>query len=431
MRFARITLLSVLCLFLMGQDYNIQFTRRSGGGGVSELSALIFGGSRANIPTADTVFYPIWAGVQTDDGVITESEQVISAPGNFTDMRIELSGDIGTATDDSTWTLMKNGSDTSLTCDIDGAGDTEDDCEVSSTVAVVAGDRVVLKVVTLNTPAGVKPGWSFHFTSTNDDEQNLLGHYDSTHTSATRHGPVGGGHNNGDFGAVPNQTLFPISGTIKNLRIAVDVCPGSGATRVYTVMVNENPTSISCQLTGTSCGLACSDTSTSPVTVNAGDRVVIRDTPSNTPVTMETAVGLTFVTGTTNKFIFGPNYSGNAPSTTVNTYIHVSGLSQVITDLSVRESAVQRAFTVTNMNIRLNTAPGGTDSWAFTLLDDGVDTSPIVECVVTGTAKVCGTDFSGTTSIANDAEITIEIDPSAGGPIVPLYITIGLAGTVP
>lgn len=431
MRPLRVVLVFLLCLPLMGQMYNTPFAPRGG----TPLSALIFGGSRNDLPDATATYYALWGGVVTDDDTIANAEQVISAPGNFTAMRIGLSADIGPNNDDSTWTLQIDGVDTALTCPIDGTGGTQDFCEVAATVHVDAGDRVVLEVVTLNTPQGI-PGWSFHFTSDNSDEQNLLGHYDSTNTANARHGTVTGSFAAGDFDADKIGTLVAIDGTIKNLQIATDVCPGAGASRVYTVQINGSDTDpiISCTLSGASpCGDGatdvCADTATEADAVSAGDYITIEDVPASTPVTMETSVGLTFITGTTDKFIFG-FASTDAPLNSGVEYAHISGESLFGSTVNTRESPAQRAFTVTDMRVLLKTAPGTSESLVITLTDDGIDTSPIVECTVSGTAFTCGTPFSGTTAIADNGEIALETAPSAsattGGGVL-----IGLAGTVP
>ena len=430
----------VLCLPLMGQDYGSGIamvnTRSAVDPGPTGLAVIMFGGARQGIPNNDTEWYSIWGGaVSTNLNAITEAESVITTSGDFIDMYVKLSGDIGGNNDDATFTLMVNGNTTALTCTIDGKGGTQDDCPdtpLDVNVHVDPGDRVALRVVTTDGVTGVL-GFSVHFIADNDDEQNFLGHYNANQSSNTRHGGVTGSIDVGQFFEDQVETLMPIGGTIGNLRIAVDVCPGAGAQRVYTLRINQADTSpkITCTISGAAgCDKFCSDTATAANTIVARDRISITDTPSGSPVAMETATGITFFTGSSGKFVFGGT-SGSEQSTSVNTYTQLSGPSQYNTVINNRESPSVLAFTVTDMDVRLREDPGSGTDYVFTLLDEAADTSPLVDCAVLGTATVCDSVFSGTTAIDAKAEISIESDPSATPPLLSIVAAVYFAGTIP
>jgi len=442
----KLLIICALCLPLMGQDYGSGIAmvnyQPTGGGAATPLSVLIFGSHFQSILDDTTVYYSIWGTINSATTTESETFQVISTPGNFTDLRVELSSDVGDAGDDAIFTFRVNGNDSSplMECRIDGeTSGSQIECETSVTVHVDAGDLVSLELLTLNTPGFTLPRWTFHFTSDNNDEQNLLGQYDAGHNSGIKHGPVAAAYFlGGQTNAQHVGLLVPISGQVKNLYIEADVCPGTGDTRVYTVFINGSTTSpaITCTLSGlTNCGdgntLQCSDTSTDAATVSAGDYITVEDNiTAGSPVDMKTSVGLTFITGTTNKFLFG-TVTVDTPNTAGTEWISVVGESRFDSESNSRITA-QRAFTVTNMNALLITAPGGSESWQITLLEGGSDTAAPVQCTITGASQVCGSDWAGTPeAIANNASISMKFDPSAMAPVSTTGVLIGIAGTVP
>ena len=145
---------------------------------------------------------------------------------------------------------------------------------------------------------------------------------------------------------------------------------------------------------------------------------------------MEISVGLTFVTGTINKFLFGSG-TDNPTNRAATEYLQPSGQAagQYHATENLREITAQRAFTITDMDAKFVTAPGATNAWTITINED--TTATAVTCDMSGTTDTCDTAFSGSEAVANNAEITIELAEKTATATDSTGSMYGLAGTVP
>ncbi len=112
--------------------------------------------------------------------------------------------------------------------------------------------------------------------------------YFATPTNASRYIGMGESDTSETKVALP----LPTGGTLKGLQVRQSVASGaSSRSYTYRVYVNGNTTGVTCPITGAT-QLTCS--STSSVTVTAGDRVALLVTPSNGQQAPSTAASATW-----------------------------------------------------------------------------------------------------------------------------------------
>lgn len=120
--------------------------------------------------------------------------------------------------------------------------------------------------------------------------------------------------------------------------------------------------------------------------------------------------------------------SGGAPTSGTNYISLTSGKSNFNNPETTRQTVIPIACTLSNLYVKVTTAPGGTASWTFKVYKNGVGQT--VTCAITGAATTAN-DTTHTVSIAAGDRISLECiaatTPTAMGQF---YATILLTSSV-
>jgi hypothetical protein len=132
----------------------------------------IFGSSRNGTINTTTTQYMGLQGNAAADSTLANREQVMPTAGTLNALYVETSGTPSNG-DGFLFKVYKNGSATSLACDI---YDTDRVCSNTNSVSFSAGDRVALEVDPDNTPTASRSvRWGLKWSPTTDGEAILLG----------------------------------------------------------------------------------------------------------------------------------------------------------------------------------------------------------------------------------------------------------------
>jgi hypothetical protein len=424
------TLALISCLFLMGQQYNVPFSPQAAG---SPLTSMMFGRQLQFMPDTGTWYSSPMGGKLSGgfDSVEAEGRQIISAPGEFTGLRVQLDNAL-TGTDTATFTLLIEETSSNLSCVIDAAVASPADIECEDTCSdcdVVEGNTINLEVVTVGTSFGEGfPGWSLSFVSTNDDEQNLTGHEDTNHSSGTEYGTLCG-NTESDTTATLVGCLIPADGVIKDFVVEATACPGGGTReRTMTVQVNGSNAdtgngTLQCNMDGVSCTNPC-PTDTSVVTVSAGDWIGVENAViANSPDFVQTYYAVTYVPDTS-----GVGITMMATRNTTNNaatwYQGVGGNHAWRTTLNTAEIPAFEAFTIRDVFIHHPTAVT-TGTWTTNIMEE---TSGVVAVAIT-TGNTEST-LAADEPIADNAEIGVQLVPTST-PTDTTGYKVGISYTVP
>jgi hypothetical protein len=340
--------------------------------------------------------------------------QLVSRAGTISQLFVELSAAPGAGAGDGySFTLRKNGADTTLTCTITQPATSASN--TANSVAVVAGDYIDIKCVPLNTPsASPYAQWSMQFASGAANESLLLGNQTAAAAGSTYYSPVQAVSNNGATGTeADNQQPCPTTGTIKNLYAKVAVAPGVGNTYIYMLRKNGADTTLTCTIAGAA--TTANDVANS-VAVVAGDLLDVRCTATAGAIASQGCTGMTFVATTNGESIIAGCATGDDLNNAATEYNSIGGGGSV--NWNATEAQLQQlagvAFSAKNLYIALTGSPGGGKSYAFMLRQDSDVTA--LTCTVAD-ANTTASDTTHTVLINSGGNLDLRVVPS-GTPTV-------------
>lgn len=376
----------------------------------------LIGGHAIQLPTSGTN-YTVLVGhtTTTPDTVETSHQQLISAPGTLSGLRVLL--DAAPAGTGSYQVQVRiNSGPGTVTCTVSGAATTCSDLVNSDTVA--AGDIVDLSFTATNTPTTSRPRWTLIFTPTTAEETNLV--LGTTTFQAGDALPLNGYA----VGYATNnraKAIFPVAGTLKNLYIHNTDLFGTGGTATVTVYVNDIASALTCSITDPA--TTCHDT-THSVSIAANDAVYVRrDDVTGAGFTFHLAT--TFVPTASGNQIVTSNDSGTMTNNSTQ-YFQVCDADAVLTTTEAQANQLSSALTATNISVALDASPGGTTGYTFTLSVNNTPTA--LACTVSGTNTTC--NASG--SIAVTAGQTLDtVKTIASGVPTARRAKVGYAFNIP
>lgn len=301
-----------------------------------------------------------------------------------------------------TFTIVKNGVDTSLVCVISGTS--TDGSDTTNTVSFSAGDTVSIKSVPSGGPpsaANIRFGWMF---AAGSGESIIMGSTRVTalSTSATEYGALQGCAANS--ATLSNRdAVIPTAGTISNLFVETSDFPGSAKSYTFSILKNGSSTSApSCSVSGAG-STTCSNTGTS-LSFAAGDTIAIEVVPSGTPTAVRArwAVKWTPTTDGEN-LILGS--SGSAMNTAGATrYLSPSGTSNSWGSSEATFQTLGLGFVMKKWFVALGTAPGGAASYTF---KNRIDLADGAMSIAISGANTTGSDTTNTNTIVAGNKINI------------------------
>lgn len=185
-------------------------------------------------------------------------------------------------------TIYKNGSATSLTCLLTGAGSgagvtTCNDISGGHSITVAAGDSISIEAAPTGTPSVGTVRASLRWVPTIAGEAIAQVVTVAPSSSLTRYSSIMGQISTTSEAATLDS-LAPSAFTVKKLFAAVSAAPGGAANRVITLRQGtgggQSSTALTCTIPSGSA--SCSDTSNS-VPVSAGDLLNTQQVPNSTP----------------------------------------------------------------------------------------------------------------------------------------------------
>src|SRR3990167_8213085 len=192
-------------------------------------------------------------------------------------------------------------------------------------------------------------------------------------------------------------------GTVKNLRILLDVSPGSGTSYTFTVRKNGSNASLACSIADTA--TSCQD-STNSFSVSGGDLLTIESSPSGTPASVLVKWTTVFDSTTNQESLMSGGSGGTGTGGTPTTYIQPNH-HFLNSDEVDNQELIPIAGTIKNLYFR--SSCNVINPWIITLRVNG--TSTTLTCTVT--SLTCS-DTANSVSVAVGDLISLELDRDAG-----------------
>lgn len=415
MRLARIALLSLLCLPLMGQQYNIPFN--PSGDAPMFKSVWFCKTPDTLLTTAGTEYFAVMGCMNTlMSTTLNQHEGVVSLGGTLTDMIVNLEADIGGNNDDAIFTLMINGSPSNLTCTVEGGGGTQTTCDdLNENVTVSVGDRLAIRVETITCPCGGQTASvSIAYETATANASILIGHTGATVVSNQNLSIMGsdGSEDEGNWAEI--ALIAPTDGTFRNLHVKLaSPLTNSGATQTFAIDEDGTASSVTCQIavdSGAPGDQECSDTSNT-LTVVAGNQYTISSDVSGTPGLQPNAYGITFIATTAGEFILAAA-SDNAPDPLTVEFMAITAGDGTWDTDNGDVSEVILAINAKALYAAVSVVPGASpNAWDFTLSKDATDTA--LTCNIGTAATACNLTGQSIAYNGTSEVISIELTPTS------------------
>jgi len=199
--------------------------------------------------------------------------------------------------------------------------------------------------------------------------------------------------------------IMPTAGTVKNLYVKTTTDPTPG-TYTFAIMKNGVAQTLTCAITTGS--TSCNDT-THTFTVAQGDAISLRSIPTASAGTLNDIQVSLLISST----VAGESLISGAATTATNTttlYFAPQGINAGNATQANRAVVMPSAGNISEMWVDLSVAPGGADTYTFTLVKGGSDQTQT--CTVTGAAVTCN-DTGHSISVAAGDLISIKRVASA------------------
>jgi hypothetical protein len=217
-------------------------------------------------------------GMVTDEG---QARRLITVPGTLSDLYVVANANPGGGTKTYRITLYVNGVAKALTADIVGTATTSSD--LVNTVAVVAGDRIDVEYIAVNSPtAGRAVAIGFTFTPDTDGEVPMpCGALDPLNTSSTEYNAISIGRLNSTWnGTIVNRSLYAPAMSLSDLYVLLQLNPDAGNKYNFTLFVDGNPTALTVEISGTA---TSGNDTVNVVEVPDGKLVTLQVVPTSNP----------------------------------------------------------------------------------------------------------------------------------------------------
>jgi hypothetical protein len=257
------------------------------------------------------------------------------------------------------YTVIRNGSSTPLSGVI---SDTDTEVTLRSMVLISPGDNLYIRVRPVNDPSQYNQHISLVFFTT--DSEGAASASDSHWSGSTDKDNSGRylslGYNYQGDDEIERSVVAAEGKTISDLRVELEVAPGSGKSWTFTLRKNEVNTSLAVTISNTA--KTGSDLANS-VATSPGDGISIRAEPSGSPA--DTRIGFSMkLHGIANSHLIGggDEFRVNTPG-----YSYPIGEGASTSDGSYQAMA-NAGMTITALFVKLDTAPGNGKSRTCTLV---------------------------------------------------------------
>jgi hypothetical protein len=340
------------------------------------MSSVIFGYSDG--PSASATNFTIIGSSNTAVSWTTpESAAALPMPVTSTLSNLYVSLQVAPGTGKSlAFTVMKNGSPTSLTVTISDTSTTATD--VINTASFTAADTISLKCVPTGTPTvSGRVAWNMQSSATG---QPMFVNTQSSTTAAT-FGPIIG------YGASTTESrevgIMPTGGTLSKLYVTVTAAPGVGNSKIFAL--RNGGVSQALTATISDANTSSNDTSNS-ATVAAGDRLAIQISVSGAPTTSTAKYSLLFTPTNPTEFVtvFGIDLT---PSTSVTNFAPPISIGSNWDTTESTKYFIPGNYTMKKFYARTATASGAGNAYTFTIRNNAADSLLTTTCTNTTTIQ--------------------------------------------
>lgn len=366
------------------------------------MRSIVIGGI-ATAPSTTATNYIFMHATNISTWSATESSRTGIIPHALTlsSLQVSLTGAPG-GTASWTFTVRKNGADTTLTCTITGSATTGNDFK--DNVSFAAGDTIDLEVIPSGSPAApTQLAWS------------------AQQSASLLFGVLGGSASNVSNSAASFNGLqanfswnsteskiyspMPTAGTFKNLYVSLGSAPGAGTSYTFTLLKNSVATALTTTVSGT--GTTSNDT-TDTVTVGAGDTVSIQATPTGTPGSAPCSWALSFAPTIDGQSFF---LYGDGSTTSSASVEYEQPLGRATTAWGTTQTGRTlplQAGTLGALYVLLSSTPGAAKSYVFGVQQNGVTTA--LATTISGSNSTG--NFTTNISVANGDNFGLIATPS-------------------
>jgi len=363
--------------------------------------------------------YMTLTGMHFSERTEADADGIIPTDGVLSDYDFRASADIGAAGDDVTVTLRLNGSDTGMSCTLEGetsGSQTVPSCS-GGPITVSVGDLVnyVAVVAGASTPdAGVQLQHSIVFTSDTPNETIYMSRSSSTLEEFTQwwaFNTIESGRNSSQLDQAYCQMPFQTDSTITKLYVQVLTACGSGDSAVFKMDENgSDANEISCTIANaaTEC-----DSEAQTATVSQGDKYAFKRTPTAGCDVGSSLFRISVVIVNTDDEFAGWSHSRESVSPTDTdhtTFNHHLTQAWPAASESTEQMAWSPGFTLTSMVAFVADDYTGTQARDLCIRDDGADAMCcIIDVGISETDQTCITNGSAT--VVADSLLNYESDP--------------------
>lgn len=356
------------------------------------------------------------------------TENVMPIDGEFNRLHIKAIGMVSSS--EATITLVKNGTDTSLTLAMNTSN--TEDTNFDDSVTFNAGDHLNFKVDTTDITTAFRLNGSMIFSGGQKQAMILGGDSpDGGDTIGGNSTPQNypllskvGGSDESLVDEKETTQIMPLNGTLKNMYVRLNKAPNVGQTLTFTLRKNESNTNLNVPITSaSSLGSNLSDS----VKVVAGDLLNVRLTKAggNPPNATTMSFGFEFEPDEHGLFpIFMMRHVFN--STTDLRYYPPFCSNNASSSSPSQEMVTGNGTFINKMYVNLDLAPGSGKSWTFTLVRNDTDTS--VAATIANDSE-SGSDLSNFSESASFDGIQLKVDPD-GAPSTSNFFRVSAVGRV-
>ena len=353
----------------------------------------------------------------------SEFNSEILIPYDFTLSKLHAESSDPGSPDTIDFTVRKNRADTSLTCQING-GENEEQDDVNTPTGL-AGDAISVKIVS---SAGM-PAWNptygtVHVECGNGKSFISGGSASSSSTTTSYFNPNGGPSSttlaNRD---VPVPTPF----ILERFYVKIETAPGSGNGWTFDVLKNGSTVIATVTISGTA---TTGNQTGLSAAVAAGDTITIRrSVASGTPASYTgMAWGIGIAPNTAGEHLYFSVNTSTPTNSGVQRHVTVHGTSSdhQDTDAYADDGVPRITMDIKRLYVLLTGAPGSGNSWQFWLCD-GTDVQSSVTVTISGTST-SGNDTANTATLTAAVDYTEITYQAVGG--TPSTATLMLFGYV-
>lgn len=335
-------------------------------------------------------------------------EMLIAESGTLSNLQVTLSAAPGAGTS-RIFTVMLNGVAQTLAVTIAGTDTTGSD--TSNTVAVTAGDKIVLRSTRTGVPAAGTARYASEYSCTVAQRAVWGSSNDATPAFAgTRYGNLGDtAQDNFSAGTEAVKAIpWGLPATIVSLYVELGTAPSAGDSREFTIMhngaaVGSTVTIAETAITGNATGMS--------IVIARADTLSLRQTEVNAPANSYVQYGIAYQPTNDGEW----NISGKYPADyTDGVFAGLNGAATVASTEAARLILADSAGTtfrwvLDNFYVSTTTAPGGAETRTYTVRENGASTG----LTVTLTGAATSGETTGALLMDTDDYLSMLLNKSA------------------